>query len=217
MAKFVNVVLSEYTLPLEVSYTCAKCGKEVVSKEDIFLYGSLSGINTNDAKKILASSLPSDAQQQLKNMADYGKKHLILMPYDPLATGRRVHKFIQFRCPACGIGQVPDAGGKHATPVSASGKGRISSILAIVLVLAWAVGMFVFLSRNPMEPMNLLYVTLGAIAGGVALGVWNSLSKKKAWENPEVMLKQYGSVVNPAVYADFSPYGLEKILMNSEK
>ena len=217
MAKFVTVVSSEYKLPLYISYTCAKCGKEVNLQEDVYVNGSISGFKEEDAKKLLASQLPLDTVKQLEHMADYGKKHIILMPYDPLTTSHRVHKAILFRCPACKTMQVPSAGGRQHTPVGNGGGMRLSTVLAILLIIGWFVGMSVVLFQRQVEPMNLLYVTLAAIAGGVALGVWNQLVKKKAYRDPEYMLKHFGSVLNPAVSADFSPYGLEKILMNSQK
>ena len=216
MGKMVPVSTGEYKLPVYVSYTCAKCGKEVNLQEDIYVSCTLTGIDFDTANRILHSKLPDDTVKQIEHIAAFGKKHGFLMCYDPMASGSRLHKAIQFRCPGCKTLQVPDAGGKPASLVKGRGL-NLSVILSYVLIIGWFVGMSIVLFQSPVKPINLLWVTLTAAAGGIGLVVYDKLSKKRAFRDPEFMFKKYSSIVNPSVYVDFSPYGLEKILMNSEK
>ncbi|MBR5975014.1 MAG: hypothetical protein IK020_07510 [Clostridiales bacterium] len=215
MGKTVNVSTSEYKLPITINYTCADCGKEVTKSEDLFVGGSITGLSPEDAKKALSSTLPPDTVDQLRHIADYGKKHVFLQPYDPLAPRNQFHKAIVFRCPHCNLVQVPNAGGK---PSFIAGRGMtLPTILTYVVVIGWFIGMGIVLFQSSVNPMALLIVTLAAIACGVGLFIWNKLLKKRAFSDPAYMKKQYEAVLNPAVYVDFTPYGLEKIVMNSEK
>ena len=215
MGQTVNVSTSEYKLPITINYTCAACGQEVTRSEDLFIGGSITGRSPEEAHKILRSTLPLDTLEQLKHIADYGKKHVFLQPYDPFAPRTQFHKAIKFQCPHCQIVQVPNAGGK---PSFIAGRGMtLPTILTYVVLIGWFIGMSVVLFQSSVNPMALLLVTLAAIACGVGLFSWNKLLKKRAFRDPECMKKQFGSVLNSAVYVDFTPYGLEKIVMNSEK
>ena len=86
-----------------------------------------------------------------------------------------------------------------------------------MVIVGWLIGMGVVLFQRSVNPLALLFVTLAAIACGVGLFIWSTLMKKRAFRDPEYMKKQFGSVLNQAIYVDFTPYGLEKIIMNSEK
>lgn len=216
MAKIIPVSTGEYKLPVYVSYTCAKCGREVDQQEDIYVSCTLTGIDFDTAKRILNSRLPDDTVSQIRHIADSGKKHGFLMPYDPMASGRRFHKAIQFCCPECSTIQLPDGGGKPFF----RGRSRLLSFLTAliyVVIIGWFIGMGVVLFRSPVEPMNLLWVTLAAIAAGIGISLLQKGIIRRALRNPEVLYKQYGSVLNPGVYVDFTPYGLEKIRMNSQR
>ena len=195
---------------------CAKCGKEVNLQEDVYVSCTLTGIDFDTANKILHTQLPDDTVRQMEHIADFGKKHGFLMPYDPLASGSRPHKAIKFRCPGCKTQQVPDAGGKPASLFKGHGV-SLSMILSYVLIIGWFVGMSIVLFQRHVEPMNLLWITLAAIAGGICVFAGDKMSQKKAFKDPEYMLKHYESIINHSVCVDFTPYGLEKILMNSEK
>ena len=215
MGKTVNVSISEYKLPITIQYTCAACGQEVTLSEDLFVGGSITGFSPEKAHELLKSNLPFDTRDQLKHIADYGKKHVFLQPYDSLAPRTQFHQAIKFQCPHCQIVQVPNAGGK---PSFIAGRGMtLHTILTGVVIVGWLIGMGVVLFQRSVTPLALLFVTLAAIACGAGLFIWSTLMKKRAFRDPEYMKKQFGSVLNQAVYVDFTPYGLEKIIMNSEK
>ena len=216
MGRITYVTTAEYTLPLIVTYTCRKCGKEVRMEKDLYIQGSISGLNWDEAKKILETQLPYDAEQQLEHIADYGKKHGLIIPHDPLRS-MGVRKAIVFECPACHTLQVPDAGGKPAALVGGRNKVSLSSMLALALAFGWVIGMCAVLFQSRVVPIRLLYVTLAAAAAAAGLIIWDRIRKKRAFRDPAYMLKHFRSVLNPEVYADFTPYGLGKILVNSEK
>ena len=216
MGKITYVTSAEYKMPVIVSYTCRHCGKEVRLEEDLFLQGSISGLKWDDAEKLLASSLPYDTVQQLEHIADYAKKHGIVIPNDP-RKAMKVRKAIMFECPHCHTFQVPDAGGKPAVLTGGRRSISVSSILALLLLFGWLIGMCAVLAQRQVNPMNLLYITLAAVAGCVALFTGGRLMKKRAFRDPDYMLKHFRSVLNPEVYMDFTPYGLGRILVNSEK
>lgn len=208
-----TVASAEYKLPVDVSYCCGKCGKSYTVSQYVVVTTSMSAskIGANNAEKILRENLPSDWKQQVEGIAGQWEKGFLL----PCATVNLKHPAIKLRCPSCHLDQVPYAGGKMQ---NLRGRGlKLYMVLVYLLIIGWAVGMGVVLEKKPMVPMHLLYVTLGCIAIGVLLGLWKNAIVKRAFRDPAYMEKRFGSVVSDSVYADFTPYGLEKIRVNSKK
>lgn len=208
-----TVASAEYKFPVDVSYTCGKCGKTYNVSHDVFVTTSIRStkISTQTADALLRSTLPSDTKQQLQNIANQWEKGVML----PTVTVDLRHPAIRLNCPVCHLAQVPYAGGKMQ---NLRGRGlKLYMVLVYLLIIGWAVGMGVVLAQSPVEPMNFLYVTLGCIAAGVLLGLYRSRVVRRAFRDPAYMEKRFGSVVSDSVYADFTPYGLEKIRVNSKK
>ncbi|MBO4687446.1 MAG: hypothetical protein J5636_02950 [Clostridiales bacterium] len=215
MGNIEYVSTSEYKFPITINYICANCGKEVTQTEELFVGGSATSSSAEVVQKVASSTLPTDTLDQIRRIADYGKKHVFLIPYDKLAPRTQFHKAIVFRCPHCNLVQVPNAGGK---PAFIGGRGmKLPTILTFVVIIGWLIGMSVVLFQSSVNPMALLFVTLAAVACGIGIFIWEKLLKKRAFSDPAYMKKQYEAVLNSAVYVDFTPYGLDKIVMNSEK
>ena len=77
--------------------------------------------------------------------------------------------------------------------------------------------MFAVLAGRPVRPMGLLYVTLAWIAAQAAVLFWGRALSRRALRDPAYMEKRFDGVVNTAVTADFTPYGLGVIVLNSKK
>lgn len=208
-----TVASAEYKLPVDITYACGKCGKSYTVSQYVVVTTSMSAskIGAGMAEKLLREQLPSNWKQQVEGIAGQWEKGFLL----PCATVNLKHPAIKLRCPSCHLDQVPYAGGKMQ---NLRGRGlKLYMVLVYLLIIGWAVGMGVVLEKKPMVPMHLLYVTLGCIAIGVLLGLWKNAIVKRAFRDPAYMEKRFGSVVSDSVYADFTPYGLEKIRVNSKK
>ncbi len=208
---------AEYKFPVKITFTCAKCGKEACLTEDVFLRTTIGGrISTRDAETLLRNTLPTDAQEQMAHIARQMEKGC-LMPYDSGKGMDIRHPLLKLKCPACHALQAANAGGKNLVLRGRSALTKAIIALTFVLILAWGVGMGVVLSRSPVEPMGFLYVTAACIAAGVLLGAVHKAVRKRALREPAFMEKHFGAVLNDGVYADFTPYGLEKVRINSKK
>lgn len=204
---------AEYTLPVNITYTCGKCGKDVSTSETVYVGATIGGthLSTKDAEELLRTSMPSDTQKQLQRISDYWEKGA-LTPCDQLST--KMYPSIQIRCPYCRLRQIPNAGGK-LTQVKDRGM-TIPRALYIVIVIGWMIGMFVSLFKHPVNPWNFLYITLACLIAGICVFFCSKAASKRILADPSRLENKYQAVLNDAVYADFTPYGLTKILINSK-
>lgn len=208
---------AEYKFPVVITFSCAKCGKEARLTEDVFLRTTMGGrISARDAEALLRTTLPTDAQEQMVHISQQMEKG-ILMPYDSRKGMDIRHPLLKLKCPACHALQAANAGGKNLTLRGRSALPKAITALTFALILAWGVGMGLVLSRSPVEPMGFLYVTLACAAAGVLLGIAHKAIYKRALREPAFMEKHFGAVLNDSVYADFTPYGLEKVRINSKR
>ena len=209
-----TVASADYKFPVIVSYTCPKCGNEARVSEEIVVQTSIRGsMSAKDAETLLRNGLPSDAQDQIKRISENWERGIL----GRYAINSGVH-YVRPQCPRCHLYQVLHKDGKILA--LHGGKGALASIgkfLPLLLTLGWGVGMGVVLSGNPMQPMGFLYVTRAFIAALALHGFWARSVHKRAFRDPAYMEKHFCGVLNDEVYADFTPYGLGKIRVNSKK
>lgn len=205
----------ESKLPVAISFTCAKCGREVESKADIFLERTESGIVDETHAKLMG--LPKDASNQIELIANFVKKNSYLQPFSNIFGSKFPHPPVSYRCPYCNTVQLPDAGGERKSLAGSSiNDGRFKGA-GILLILAWFALCMFFLFRDPINYLGMLIATLVTVAGYIGMFKFSKRNMKNAWDNPDYLYEKYHSVINPEVYVDFTPYGFGKVLANSEK
>ena len=90
----------------------------------------------------------------------------------------------------------------------------------IVVLYVWLCVMFFIASKTFQalsSPMWYLYATLICAALITLASVFVSKRSRSAYDDPTLLEKRFKSVLNDSVYADMSPYGLERIHMGSER
>ena len=65
--------------------------------------------------------------------------------------------------------------------------------------------------------LQTLYVFLSCLAIAAALFLVDKSLSKRAYSDPKLMEKVFGSVLNDAMYADMTPYGFDEIHIGSER
>ena len=65
--------------------------------------------------------------------------------------------------------------------------------------------------------LQALYVFLACLAIAAALFLVDKGLSKKAYDDPQLMEKVFGSVLNDAIVADMTPYGFDEIHIGSER
>ena len=166
------------------------------------------------AEAAARNRLAADADFQLSEMAKGMKKN----SPTPILRGSKdqiMARTIPFKCPGCGIISIPDAGCKRRmlTP-------KWFAPFIIVVLYAWLCVMFFIASKTFQalsSPLWYLYSTLVCAALITLASVFVSKRSKSAYCDPALLEKRFRSVLNDAVYADMSPYGMGRIHMGSEK
>ena len=224
MAKLVSVTGgASRSCPVQIRFRCAKCGKdaditrylnfstEVTLRNDQARQTGAREIARASAESEMAGSmdwrLESAVRELKRNTAS-----LMDQPYKQPSVF-----WPPLRCPACGIINRPDAGCKRGLLMHRSIKWTLLALLVVggtAAVLA-ALGGILRLS-GPFR-LQTLYVFLGCLAIAAALFLVDKGLAKKAYNDPKLMEKVFGSVLNNAMYADMTPYGFDEIHIGSER
>ena len=121
------------------------------------------------------------------------------------------------RCPACGIINRPDAGCKRGLLMHRSIKWTLLALLVVGCTAAFLAVLGGLLWLSGTFQLQALYVFLGCLAVAAALFLVDKILSKKAYSDPKLMEKAFGSVLNDAMYADMTPYGSDEIHIGSER
>lgn len=199
----------EQEFPIEISYTCPKCGKAVSYTEEVFVETFAAFRGSSVSSENAKAALDDDAKRQLRQYADQWK-HGFMNRGDMVK-----HPPKKLICPGCGMQQVPNAGGKCIPGSEKNTKKTLALLLTLLLI--WFIGFVVIIVSDAIHGLWILPLTAVCIAAGIGVGKWEKSLGRRALNDPKYMEKQFGSVLNDSVYADFSPYGLGKIKINSEK
>ena len=118
-----------------------------------------------------------------------------------------------FKCPGCGIISIPDAGCKRKMLAPK----WFVPFLIVVLYVWLCVMLFIAAKVFPALSDPLRYVVATLICATLITLAILFVSKrfKSTYGDPALLEKRFKSVLNDAVYADMSPYGLGHIHMGS--
>ena len=83
---------------------------------------------------------------------------------------------------------------------------RVLLVIACTAAFMAIGGSLLYLSGK--ERLFFLYVLLGCLAVGVPLLLYDRKISRRAYDDPALMERAFKSVLNDAVYADMTPYGL---------
>lgn len=190
------------TVPVEIRFKCAKCGKEVHGNRVLRhqTTGSAAGKNTGRAESNALTLHGSAAWRLAGDVLDLERNTARLTD----GTGR----VPPLRCDACGFINLPDAGCKRRWLFPNGLKWPMLVLLVIAGTAAFMAigGSLLYLSGK--ERLFFLYVLLGCLAMGVPLLQYDWKLSRRAYDNPALMERAFKSVLNDAVYADMTPYGL---------
>ena len=194
------------TAPIDIRFSCPKCGNTGITQRKYFRLESTVGgrnLNAQTAEALSKTELNSNAKKQLLKAAEDMKRGLLILQDTP--RPKQTQKAAVLKCLQCGSLQLPDAGCKRRTLTP-----RWIWIVQSVLVVVWLIVCFAILGQSPVKPIGLLYATCAWLVAAVVLIVLNRKNSDKAYANPAILEKQYHSVLNPSVYADFSPMALAR-------
>lgn len=190
------------TVPVEIRFKCAKCGKEVRSNRLLRhqTTGSAAGKNTGQARANALALHGSDAWRLAWDVLDLEKNTA------RLTDG--TNRVPPLRCDGCGLINLPDAGCKRRWLFPNELKWPLLVLLTIACTAAFMAigGPLLYLSGK--ERLFFLYVMLGCLAVGVPLLLYDRKLSGRAYNDPALMERAFKSVLNNAVYADMTPYGL---------
>jgi len=201
-----------WAAPVEISFRCPKCGKDVSLTRYMRMTGqaSVQHYAPERAEAAARNRLAANADSQLAQIAEAMKKNRAILRGSKDQIRART---IPFKCPGCGIISIPDAGCKRRmlTP-----KWFVPFI--IVALYVWLCVMFFIAAKvfpALSSPLCYLVATLIVAALITLASVFVSKRSKSAYCDPALLEKRFRSVLNDAVYADMSPYGLDCIHMGS--
>lgn len=201
-----------WNAPVEITFRCPKCGKNVAITRYMRMtaQANVQHYAPERAEAKARNRLASDVDFYLRN---YEKglrtnRAILLGSKDQIWA-----RTIPFKCPGCGIISIPDAGCKRKmlTP-----KWFAPFLIAVLYV--WLVLIFIAASKgipSMTGPVWFLVPTLIAAALITLATLFVSKRSKSAYGDPTLLEKRFKSVLNGAVYADMSPYGLGRIHMGS--
>ena len=198
--------------PVVIVFRCPKCGKDVSLTRYMRMTGqaSVRHYAPERAEAAAQSRLASDADFYLKQYEKGMRTNRAILRGSKDQIRART---IPFKCPGCGIISIPDAGCKRRmlTP-----KWFVPFI--IVALYVWLCVMFFIAAKvfpALSSPLCYLVATLIAAALITLASVFVSKRSKSAYGDPTLLEKRFKSILNDAVYADMSPYGLDRIHMGS--
>lgn len=201
------------TAPIDIRFSCPKCGNTgIIQRKYVRLESTVGGRNLSaqTAEALAKTGLNLNENKQLGKAAKDIERGLLILQDTP--QPKQMQRATVLKCPQCGLLQQPDAGCKRRTLTP-----RWMWIVQGVLVIAWFIVCLAVLGHNPVQPIGLLYATCAWIAIAAVLIVLNHKNSNKAYADPAILEKQYHSVLNSSVYADFSPYGLGEIHVGSKR
>ena len=198
--------------PVVITFRCPKCGKDVALTRYMHMTGqaSVQHYAPERAEAAARNRLAANADSQLAQIAEAMKKNRAILRGSKDQIRART---IPFKCPGCGIISIPDVGCKRRilTP-----KWFVPFIIVVLYV--WLVLIFMAASKgipSMTGPVWFLVPTLIAAALITLASLFVSKRSKSAYGDPTLLEKRFRSVLNDAVYADMSPYGLDRIHMGS--
>ena len=224
MAKLVSITTgASRSCPVQIHFRCAKCGKDA----DITRYLIFSSEVTLQGKQarqagagqiahaIAESNLAETMDLRLESAVRELKHNTACLMDQPYKQPSIF--WPPLRCPACGIINRPDAGCKGGLLMHRSIKWGLIALLVVggTAVFLAAFGGILRLS-GPFR-LQTLYVFLCCLAIAAALFLVDKNLSKKAYKDPKLMEKVFGSVLNDAMYADMTPYGFDEIHIGSER
>ena len=198
--------------PVEITFHCPKCAKDVALTRYMRMTGqaSVQHYAPERAEAAARNRLAANADSQLAQIAEAMKKNRAILRGSKDQIRART---IPFKCPGCGIISIPDAGCKRRILTPKWFAPFIFAVLFVWLCVMFFIAGKVFPALS--SPMWYLVATLIAALPITVASVFVSKRSKSAYDDPALLEKRFRSVLNDAVYADMSPYGLDRIHMGS--
>jgi len=198
--------------PVSIIFRCPKCGADAALTRYMRLTGraSVQHYAPERAEAAARDRLAADADFQLSQIVKGMRNNMAILRG---SKGQMTSRTTPFKCPGCGIISVPDAGCKRRilTP-----KWFVPFIFAVLFV--WLCVMF-FIAGKVFQvlssPLWYLVATLICAALITLASVFVVKRSGSAYDDPALLEKRFRSVLNDAVYADMSPYGLGRIHLGS--
>ena len=198
--------------PVGISFRCPKCGKDVAITRYMRMtsQASVRHYAPERAESAARNRLASDVDFYLKQYEKGLRTNRAILRGSKDQIRART---VPFKCPGCGIISIPDAGCKRKmlTP-----KWFVPFIFVVLYM--WLCVIFFIASKTfaaLSDPLWYLYSTLICAALITLATLFISKRSKSAYDDPLLLEKRFKSVLNDAVYADMSPYGLDRIQMGS--
>ena len=200
--------------PVVITFRCPKCGKDVSLTRYMRMTGqaSVRHYAPERAEAAARNRLAADADFYLKEY-EKGMRMNSPTPYLRDSKDQISGRTTPFKCPGCGIISIPDAGCKRRILTPRWFVPFIFAVLFVWLCVMFFIAGKVFPALS--SPMWYLVATLIAAALIALASVFVSKRSKSAYDDPTLLEKRFKSVLNDAVYADMSPYGLDRIHMGS--
>ena len=223
MAKVVSVTgRASSSCPVQIHFRCAKCGKDA----EITRYLNFSTEVTlrNDQGRQVGAGQIASARAEAEMAGSMGwrlESAVRELKHNTASLMDRPDKPSIFwpplRCPACGIINRPDAGCKRGLLMHRLIKWALLTLLVVGGTAAFLAALGGSLRLSGPFRLQALYVFLACLAIATALFLVDKSLSKKAYNDPKLMEKVFGSVLNDAMYADMTPYGFDEIHIGSEK
>ena len=198
--------------PVEISFRCPKCGKDVALTRYMRMTGqaSVRHYAPERAEAAARNRLASDADFYLRQYEKGLRMNRAILRGSKDQIRART---IPFKCPGCGIISIPDAGCKRKMLTPKWFVPFIIAVLYVWLCVMCFVAAKVFPALS--NPLWYLYATVIAAALIALATLFVSKRSKSAYGDPALLEKRFRSVLNDAVYAEMSPYGPGRIHIGS--
>ena len=224
MAKVVSVTgKASSSCPVQIRFRCAKCGKDA----DITRYLNFSTdvtLQNKQARQAGAGQIArAQAEAEMAGSVDWRLELAVReLKHNTASLMDQPHKpssifWPPLRCPACGIVNRPDAGCKRGLLMQRSIKWALIALLVVGGTAAVMAALGGPLRLSGPFRLQALYVFLACLAIAAALFLVDKGLSKKAYDDPQLMEKVFGSVLNDAIVADMTPYGFDEIHIGSER
>ena len=224
MAKLVSITTgASRSCPVQIHFRCAKCGKDA----DITRYLIFSTevtLQGKQARQVGAGQIArARAESDMAETIDWRLESAVReLKHNTASLMEQPYKqpsifWPPLRCPACGIVNCPDAGCKRRLLMHRAIKWALLTLLVIGGTAACLAALGGPLRLSGPFRLQALYVFLACLAIAAALFLVDKGLSKKAYDDPQLMEKVFGSVLNDAMVADMTPYGFDESHIGSER
>ena len=213
MAKVTYTSTARAGLPVELRFRCAKCGKDVRATR--YMYISAESYQAGPilyAQTSARNRLNATASAQVKAIAENIAKGAV-----PQGTSPDTMMHVApLTCPLCGLANWPR---NSSVRLTMTPKWFGPSLIAfpVAMLAAWLLSMDWQIRESNM-PFWLFMALVGAFfAYLVPFLVINRALSKRALDHPKLLEKFYKGVLNDAIDADLTPYGLGVVRIGSKE